>query len=116
MIRFWSIVYHLQFLTDGMFSFSVVLTIDLFSTLRKIFPFEVLQKPTFVDACGYAIQDYIKLWAPKNMKVLTHKTYALDRCMKLTQNMQVSFMPVGKDFGSFVCTNKSLFLLWDYFH
>lgn len=34
------------------------------------------------------------------MKVFTGKTDALDRWIKLTQNMQVSFMPVGKDLRS----------------
>lgn len=56
---------------NGIFLFSFVLTIDLFSTLRKIFPFEVLQELTFVDACGYAIQDYIKLWAANNYFMYT---------------------------------------------
>lgn len=50
MIRFCSFVYHLQFLADGIFLFSFVLTIDLFSMFRKVFPFEVLQELTFVDA------------------------------------------------------------------
>lgn len=34
------------------------------------------------------------------MEVLTHKIASLDRWMKLTKNMQVYFMPLGKAFGS----------------
>lgn len=52
MIRFCSFVYDLQFLTDGIFLFSFVLTIDLFSTLRKVFPFEVFFLVEVVYFCG----------------------------------------------------------------
>lgn len=73
MVRFCSFVYHLQCFTDGIFLFGFVLTTDLFSTLRKVFPLEVLQELLWMHTseCGCAIQDYIKLWAENNYFMYT---------------------------------------------